>query len=910
MIISSSHRLILWIATFIFLGEVEPIRAQSNYSSPHVISTLAGSGLPPVGSTNGTGTAASFNSPSGVAIDSSGNVYVADQSNHKIRKITAAGEVSTFAGSDASGSTDGPGTVASFWGPSAVAVDVSGNVYVADSINNKIRKITSAGVVSTLAGSGSVGSTNATGAAASFNGPKGVAVDSSGNVYVADSSNHKIRKITAAGVVSTLAGSGSVGSANATGAAASFNRPSGVTVDSSGNIYVADFSNQKIRKITATGVVSTFAGSGSVGNANATGAAASFNYPFTVAVDSSSNVYVADTYNHMIRKITAAGVVSTLAESFNYPSGVAVDNSGNVYVGDSSSNQIRKITVAGVVTTLAGIVSADGLGAIAGFHNPYGLTVDASGNVYVADTANHKIRKIDSVGVVSTLAGSGNIGSADGTGAAASFFSPTGVVVNSMGEVYVADRNNHKIRKITPAGVVTTLAGSGNIGSADGAKAAASFYFPNGITMDSNGNIYVADRSNHKIRKITSAGAVSTLAGSGTQGGANGTGPTASFYSPCGVAVDGSGNVYVADEYNHRIRKITATGLVSTLAGTGSAGSADGTGISASFNYPTGLSVNSSGDVYVADQRNHKIRKITSTGVVTTLAGTGNKGSADGASATASFNFPNGIALDSSGNVYVVDTSNHKIRKAVPGPTQSIVFPTLNPKTYGDASFPVSATASSGLPVTFSITSGPAAVSGNTISINGIGTVTVRASQAGNASYLPAPNVDQSFFVAQKSQVITFNTLNERIFGEAAFTISATATSGLPVTFSIVSGPATISGNLITLNGAGTVIVRASQAGSTYEAVAAPVDQSFTVAKAIQSISFAAIGDKIYGDSAFTLEAICSSELIPTFTVMSGPATVVGNSLTITGAGTIEIRAPSPGMQITWRRQPSIVLFL
>ena len=321
-----------------------------------VVTTLAGSGA--YGSADGTGTAATFYTPQGVAVDSSGNVYVADRVNNKIRKITPTGEVTTFAGSGALGSDDGPGAAATFFRPNGVAVDLSRNVYVADSGNNKIRAITPASVVSTLAGSGAIGSEDGPGAEATFGWAVGVAADSSGNVYVADSGSNKIRKIAAGGVVTTLAGSGAGGSADGSGDVATFSEPSGVAVDSSGNVFVADTDSHKIRKIAPGGVVTTFAGSGAPGSADGTGTAATFTLPFGVAVDSSMNVFVADSGNNKIRKITPAGVVSTLAGSGAYgsadgigtaatfyaPSGVAVDSSGHVYVADSGSNKIRKIT--------------------------------------------------------------------------------------------------------------------------------------------------------------------------------------------------------------------------------------------------------------------------------------------------------------------------------------------------------------------------------------------------------------------------------------------------------------------------------------------------------------------------------------------------------------------------------------
>jgi len=322
--------------------------------------------------------------------------------------------------------------------------------------------------VSTFAGS-TQGFADGTGIAAMFNNPQSVAVDVSGNVYVADRNNHLIRKTTPAGVVTTFAGS-SQGYADGAGTIAQFNYPTGVAVDASGNVYVVDMFNHKIRKISPAGVVSTLAGS-TGGYANGTGTVAKFYYPTGIAVDVSGNMYVADYYNHKIRKISPAGVVSTLAGStggsadgtgttaqFNYPQGVAVDASGNVYVADSYNNKIRKITPAGVVSTLAGSNAGyvDGTGTVAKFYYPQGVAVDVSGNMYVADTYNHKIRKITSAGVVTTVAG--NLDAyTDGTGTTAQFNYPSGVAVdNALGNLYVADYSNHKIRKITGAVLNTT----------------------------------------------------------------------------------------------------------------------------------------------------------------------------------------------------------------------------------------------------------------------------------------------------------------------------------------------------------------------------------------------------------------------------------------------------------------------
>ena len=320
-----------------------------------------------------------------------------------------------------------------------------------------------------------------------------------------------------------------------------------------------------------------------------------------------------------------------------------------------------------VVTTLAGYPgsggSADGTGMAASFAYPSGVAVDKGGNVYVADTYANKIRKITPAGVVTTFAGSGNPGSHNGTGTGAAFNSPYGVAVDASRNVYVADTFNDKIRKITPGGVVTPFAGSGSRGDQDGTGTAASFFGPEGVAVDSGGNVYVADTSNKKIRKITPAGAVTTFAGSGAAGSVDGTGTEASFDGPAGLAVDFAGNVFVADSSSNKIRKISPGGLVSTFAGSGAVGSADGLRTAASFNAPSGVAVDGTGNVYVADRGNSKIRKITATGVVSTWAGSGQPGNADGTGTAASFGAPSGVAADASGTLYVTDLVNNNVRK-------------------------------------------------------------------------------------------------------------------------------------------------------------------------------------------------------------------------------------------------------
>ncbi len=302
-------------------------------------------------------------------------------------------------------------------------------------------------------------------------------------------------------VISTLAGSGTLGFTDGSGSAASFHFPFGLAVDAAGNIYVADDGNQAIRKITPTGVVSTFAG-GTYGFTNGTGTAATFYGPTGVAVDGSGNLFVADQGNNVVRKITPAGAVTTFAtggngSNFYHPEGLTIDGSGNLYVTDYDNNLIRKITPNGVATTFAGKygtnISIDGIGTAASFNQPQGVAVDAVGNLYVTD-GNGLIRKITPGAVVTTFAGGGMGTATDGQGTAASFGNDNGITVDASGNIYVADRDNNMIRKITPGGLVSTVVGKGNT--------AGSINFPTGIVLDGTGNIYVSDEIKGNITKI------------------------------------------------------------------------------------------------------------------------------------------------------------------------------------------------------------------------------------------------------------------------------------------------------------------------------------------------------------------------------------------------------------------------
>jgi len=364
-------------------------------------------------------------------------------------------------------------------------------------------------------------------------------------------------------------------------------------------------------------------------------------------------------FNGVAAMVTA---VTATTLTVRVPTG-AVTGKITVETGGKRISSAKDFTYIYTVSTLAGNGIAgfkEGEGLVAEFKLPFGIVTDASGNVYVGDGGNNRIRKVTAAGVVSTLAGNGNSGFVDGPADVAQFNNPEGVAVDASGNLFVADFANYRVRKISGGGV-TTVAGNGIAGFKDGDALTAQFFDPEGIAIDESGNLFVAEYGNSRIRKIA-AGVVTTHAGNGIEGFKDGAATNAEFDSPFGVAADASGNIYVGDFRNNRIRKITGSTVV-TFAGDGMDGFKDGPGVTAQFTRPQGVAVDALGNVYVADRGNHRIRKITKDGTVTTIAGDGTPGFKNGTGVNAQFYFPSGIAVDASGNIYVTDYLNHCIRK-------------------------------------------------------------------------------------------------------------------------------------------------------------------------------------------------------------------------------------------------------
>ncbi|HEV3201673.1 MAG TPA: SMP-30/gluconolactonase/LRE family protein, partial [Bryobacteraceae bacterium] len=525
-----------------------------SWGQQYAISTLSG-GIPPATPSDAAG--ASIGDPPRVSVDPSGNVYFA--SVHSVFKVDRQGALTRIAGTGRYGVSGdgGPAIAAQLAFPDGVAVDPAGNVYVADRAAQVIRKISTGGVISTFAGTGKSGFSGDGGPAtnAQLNGPTGLAFDSTGNLYVADTDNSCIRMISTDGTIVTVAGTNArdFGGDGGPAVQAALNQPEGMAADSAGNLYIADTFNNRIRMIAPDGTITTFAGTGFPGGAGDDGPAAS----------------------------------ATLF----LPTDVAIDHSGSLYIADLGAVRIRKV-FQGVITSVAGSLTAfqfpyDSAPALSvRISGPTGVAVDASGAFYFA---------------------AGSVGSGSGL-----------------------TRGDFKIWKVTPAGLFSTVAGNGNNSfSGDGGPAAkAQIDTPAGMAMDSAGNLYFADPAANRVRKISTDGTITTVAGTGVAGfgGENGPATAAFLNGPMGVAVSPDGHLFIADTGNNRIREVLSDGTIGTFAGNGNAGlyGDGGSPIDAAIHAPRAIVFDSSFNLFIADTLDHRVRKISnSTNTIDTVVGKG-----------------------------------------------------------------------------------------------------------------------------------------------------------------------------------------------------------------------------------------------------------------------------------------------
>ena len=684
--------------------------------APGTITTVAGNGRQGFSGDGGPATQASLNTPTGLAVDAKGNIYFSEVNSHRVRRISPDGVITTVAGTGAgSFSGDGgPATQASLNIPRGVAVDAKGDLYIADSNNLRVRRVGQDGVIATFAGTGAGGFSGDGGPAAqaSLGVPVGVVVDR-GNVFIAEII--RVRRVGQDGIISTFAGPatlrlGNQGFSGDGGPAAQavFNQAVGLAVDAKGNVYIADVRNHRIRRVGQDGIITTFAGSGPTevpGQFASLGGFSGDDGPATQAL---------------------------LNFTTGFMSGVAADIRGVIYIADTNNHRVRRVGLDGVITTLAGTgapaFSGDGgLATQARLDTPIGVAIGPDGSIYIADSNNHRIRRISplpspdirllisslaldsaKVGSVSqktfTVSNPGNASlsvfgiTLEGTDASEFRVSPPTATVSagdSMqvtvvfspasagdksarltlrhsagGDVLVVTLSG-RAQEVSGPGIIKTYAGTGTGGfSRDGDPANRSVLsFPTGIVVDAGGAVYIADLGNNRVRRVGADGILTTVAGTGTAGFSGDEGPAAqaTLNQPSGVAVDGQGNVYIADRGNHRVRKVGRDGVITTLAGTGNR-DFGGDGAQARFaalSQPSGVAVDGQGNVYIADRGNNRVRKVGKDGKIETVAGTLSGGfSGDGGAATqAGLDSPRGVAVDSRGNVYIADWGNRRVRR-------------------------------------------------------------------------------------------------------------------------------------------------------------------------------------------------------------------------------------------------------
>lgn len=597
-----------------------------------VITRFAGSGFTSPYDDSGLAIACSLNSPRGVVVSHNGDVFISDLLSGigRIRKVHD-GIMTTF--------------VSGFASPTGMAMDATDNIFVADQGHHCIRKIDTNGVITVVAGvfgSGGYSGDGGMATNANMNFPTGVALDEAGNLFVADYSNYVIRKVDTNGIITTVAGNGIIGFSGDGGIAtnASFGGAPSVWVTAAGDLLITDQAYTRVRKVDADGMISIVAGTSS-GYSGDGGAAtnARLRQPFGTISDSAGNLFIADSGNHCIRKVDTNGIITTIAGNgtttytgdgglasnarLGLPTGVAVDASGNILIADRSYQRIRKAEASGVITTIAGTGTAgyngNGPAVLSRLNNPNSVVADRQGIIFIADQSNNRVRKVGTNGFFIAVAGTGTASFSGDGGAAtlATLNSPAGVASDVDGNIYIADQGNHRIRKVDVGGTITTIAGNGTAAySGDGGAAtSASLNNPAGIAVDAVGNVFIADKNNNRIRRVDTNGVITTIAGTNGVGGFSGNGGLAitnRLNGPTGVAIDSDGNLFIADQNNDRIRQIGTNGIITTVAGTGiSSFSGDGgLASNAAVCLPAGVAVDIAGNLYIADQNNFRIRKV------------------------------------------------------------------------------------------------------------------------------------------------------------------------------------------------------------------------------------------------------------------------------------------------------------
>jgi sugar lactone lactonase YvrE len=638
----------------------------------------------------GPATAAPLTLPRFAAYDKAGNLFIADDWAHRIRKVDQSGVITTIAGSGISGFSGdgGPAKSALVSFPTGLTFDRSGNILFTDQGNYRVRKIDNQGIITTIAGTGTMGYSGDGGSAinASFSSMYGLALDRAGNIYICDQGNNVIRKIDTAGIVTTVAGNGTAGFSGDGGPAtqAMLNFPFAVLPDGSGNLYIGDFSNNRVRKVDASQNISTFAGNGSSGCTGDGGLATAATIggargmllrggSLLIAGGGCSKVRTVNLSTNIINSVAGStagydgGGHPAASTRFYGESALLVDKSGNLVIVDRGNARVRVLTTSTqIVTTIAGGYTGDGGKSTASAVDyPQGINFDRAGNLYIADDYQHRIRKVTPGGTITTFAGTGISGYTGDGGPAtsATLDFPVAVAADASRNVYIADQSGFVLRKVDSTGTINTSPATGL------------FFALFGMATDSSGNLYGADPFACVVWKITPSGTVTALAGDavGFQCGYNGDHIPASqalLDSPNDVAVDSLGNVYIADTFSNRVRVVSATtGNINTLAGNGTCGfSGDGgPGNLAMVCDPSGVAVDTNGNVFIGDTGNARVRSVNSSHIIQTIVGTGSFTGYNGNGLPALQTNLDGVydvAVNRSGVVYWSDYVQFRVRKA------------------------------------------------------------------------------------------------------------------------------------------------------------------------------------------------------------------------------------------------------